>query len=420
MSSSSQRKILEKDLRNFYLDRCLTDNEIAEKLMCTKQAVYKARRKFNINSFSRIERNSKLIKITKRQEEILRGSLLGDACVTTNGEFDITHSAKQFGYLLWLFKNLQPYFGEIRNTRTCRRIRSCTHNFGIQLRKEYYPKNIKKISEELLNKLTQLSLAVWFMDDGQVLPSGTQSRLSTCCFPKEENEIIVTYFKNIWNIKGQVRIYGGYPYIYFNKENTIKFINTIRIHVPISMRYKIRPAVRSSIYLSGGMEFKTKLGGPWRDWITKELDKLGYDAINPVKLELCKEENSDIPIQIKLSQLKLDGKLEEVRHLVRKVLFRKDMFAIQLSDAIIVYYDESVQRGAGTLSEAWEAFREGIPIYLVTDFPVEKIPTWLIGETTHIFSNFEDLLHYITEHSHVIRDQMHAQSVRDKVLDGIY
>ena len=109
-------------------------------------------------------------------------------------------------------------------------------------------------------------------------------------------------------------------------------------------------------YLSGGMEYKKNLGANWREWITEELEKRRHDAINPVKLEMVEEElNTDVPIQVRLTQLKNEGKLEEVRRLVRKVLFRKDMFGIQLSDAMILLYDESTRRGAGTLSEAWEA-----------------------------------------------------------------
>jgi len=173
-------------------------------------------------------------------------------------------------------------------------------------------------------------------------------------------------------------------------------------------------------YLSGGMEYKKNLGMAWRDWLTQELEKRHHDAINPVKLEICEEETDGIPVQARLTQLKDEGKLDEVRQLVRKVLFRKDMFAIQLADALVVFYDESVQKGAGTLSEAWEAFREGVPVYLVTEFPVGKIPTWLIGETARIFASFEELLEYVSEHSYVIRDQMHAQKVRDEVLGGIY
>ncbi len=174
-------------------------------------------------------------------------------------------------------------------------------------------------------------------------------------------------------------------------------------------------------YLSGGMEYKKNLGANWREWITEELEKRRHDAINPVKLEMAEEEvEHDVPIQVRLTNLKNEGKLEEVRRLVRKVLFRKDMFGIQLSDAMIVLYDESTRRGAGTLSEAWEAFREGRPVYLVTEFDMSEVPTWLIGETTKIFNDMEDLLEYVGDHSHVIRDQMQAQQVANDVLGGLY
>ena len=96
------------------------------------------------------------------------------------------------------------------------------------------------------------------------------------------------------------------------------------------------------------------------------------------------------------------------------------MYAIQESDAIVVLYDESTRRGAGTLSEAWEAFREGRPVYLVTEFDMENVPTWLIGETTQIFSTMEDFLEYVSDHSHVIRDKMHAGQIAHDVLGGLY
>jgi hypothetical protein len=115
-------------------------------------------------------------------------------------------------------------------------------------------------------------------------------------------------------------------------------------------------------YLSGGMEYKKKLGAKWRDWLTEQLEELRHDAINPVKLENAsdtEDRDKGFPLQTKLSMLKAEGKLNEVRKIVRDSLFRKDMWAIQLADAIVVLYDESAQKGAGTLSEAWEAFREG-------------------------------------------------------------
>lgn len=176
-------------------------------------------------------------------------------------------------------------------------------------------------------------------------------------------------------------------------------------------------------YLSGGMEYKKNLGKAWRDWLTEQLEEHRHDAINPVKLENVEDSEArdeGFPLQTKLTMLKNEGKLSEVRKIVRDSLFRKDMFAIQLADAIVVLYDESAQKGAGTLSEAWEAFREGVPVYLVTDFPMEDVPTWLIGETTQIFADFEELLEYVKDHSFVIRDQMHARQVAADCLGSIY
>lgn len=172
------------------------------------------------------------------------------------------------------------------------------------------------------------------------------------------------------------------------------------------------------IYLSGGMEFTLDLGIGWREWLTNELKKIGHSALDPTKLE--EDKNLSTPLQRYLTDLKLQGQLDKVREIGRMSLFRKDMHAIQLSDFLVVLYDESVQRGAGTLSEAWEAFREGRPVYLVSEFSLDKIPTWLIAETTEVFSGFEDFLSYIQDHDRVSKDIENAKRVRDEVLHGVY
>ena len=130
-------------------------------------------------------------------------------------------------------------------------------------------------------------------------------------------------------------------------------------------------------YLSGGMEYQAGLGKGWRDEITVRLEEIGHSALDPVKEELGDTEAAafDWPMQ------KLKDDLDEYRHMVRLKMFRKDMLAIQKSDALILLYDESVRRGAGTLAEAWEAFREGKPTYVVTPFERKEVPGWLIGES---------------------------------------
>ena len=171
-------------------------------------------------------------------------------------------------------------------------------------------------------------------------------------------------------------------------------------------------------YLSGGMEYKEDLGMTWREWLTKALDELDHKPIDPTKLELPGVDG--LPVQNQLTQLKLDGKLNEVRKLVRENLFPKDMYGIQLADATVVYYDESVQRGAGTLAEAWESFREGKPVYIVTEFPLAKIPTWLIGESANLFHSFDEFLAYVADENNIIMDMMNSKKTANEVLGGIY
>lgn len=171
-------------------------------------------------------------------------------------------------------------------------------------------------------------------------------------------------------------------------------------------------------YLSGGMEYKKDLGMTWREWLTKELEKVDHKPVDPVKLESPDEEGN--PIQPRLTRLKLEGNLKEVRKLVRNNLFPKDMYGIQLADAMVVYYDESVQKGAGTLAEAWEAFREGKPMYIISELPLEKIPTWLIGESIELFHNFEDFLAYVADDNNLIMDMLSAKKAASEALGDIY
>ena len=95
--------------------------------------------------------------------------------------------------------------------------------------------------------------------------------------------------------------------------------------------------------------------------------------------------------------------LDVKKHLQYKSNFRRHFIYtdIQLvkndSDALIVYYDESVRRGAGTTSECQEAYDHDIPIFLVSAYQdwATEVPGWLQGLTTKIFVSFDDLYVYL-------------------------
>ena len=86
---------------------------------------------------------------------------------------------------------------------------------------------------------------------------------------------------------------------------------------------------------------------------------------------------------------------------MRKHFIETDLKLIkENSDALIVYYDESARRGAGTVSEAQYAYNMNIPIFLVAEYPTieelhKNVSGWLIALSTAYFKSFEELYDYL-------------------------
>lgn len=169
-------------------------------------------------------------------------------------------------------------------------------------------------------------------------------------------------------------------------------------------------------YLSGGMEYKKGLGKGWRENLTEKLVEMGHSVFDPVVEELGDSEAREFDWKIQ----KLAPDLTQYRDMVRRKMFRKDMRGIQLSHAVILLYDESVQRGAGSLAEAWEAFREGRPLYVITQFRREEVPGWLVGESTALFRTANELLDYLASPVQVKQDIKEAKLARDLCLGEVY
>ncbi len=150
---------------------------------------------------------------------------------------------------------------------------------------------------------------------------------------------------------------------------------------------------RGNIYLSGGMQFSPDLGGKWRELCAQRLTEMKYFPIDITALDKAyTAEHGEL-------YLMTDKKNHlQYRSNMRKHFIYTDIQLIEKdSDAIIVYYDESVRRGAGTISECQVAFNNDIPIFLVSAYEdwANEVPGWLLGLTTKFFLSFEDLYNYL-------------------------
>lgn len=201
-------------------------------------------------------------KIIKESRNLLIGLLIGDGTISNNNVFKLAHSKEQKDYLEWKIKQLKD--SGIRNNGLKTYISSNGYNKGKEvyytqlniipfikvLRRVVY-KPFKKLgNRKLLNRLSAREIAIWYMDDGHINYRKTKNRIHgfyikiTTCLPKEELQIIIDYFKEVWDIQFYMFHEGkkenSYSLCCGTKEG-IKFINIVKQYVEQvpSMKYKI-------------------------------------------------------------------------------------------------------------------------------------------------------------------------------------
>lgn len=191
---------------------------------------------------------------TKIQKEIIYGSLLGDMGIYkrknyVNYNINMSHSIKQIDYFMWKFNGLQPYFNKYRrylrkNGYEEMASDSITLPFLHEFASWFYIDKTKIIPKNLYDKLTPISLATWFMDDGHTKKQDGLASIATMCFSRKDHELIQHVLLEKYNlvsgIKEDRRQCGKvYISIKFNRENSIKLFDIIDEHVIDSMKYKI-------------------------------------------------------------------------------------------------------------------------------------------------------------------------------------
>lgn len=195
--------------------------------------------------------------LSKKAREMLFGSLFGDAGVylstkSRHYHLMICHSPRQREYMEWKEGLLKPlttgikqatHYHRIRKKKyTTLTLRSTNHSYFTRLRSLFYPFGKKIIRRKLLNQLSPLGIATWFMDDGT---TGVNNRnypqlfVNSCSYSLKDNQLIKDYFLERWGIETRVHS-PKYPRIYFNKPNAKKLIEIIEPHIVPSMKYKLR------------------------------------------------------------------------------------------------------------------------------------------------------------------------------------
>lgn len=156
------------------------------------------------------------------------------------------------------------------------------------------------------------------------------------------------------------------------------------------------PSSRSTgprVYLSGGMEYAANEGRDWRASLQTWLEEnLAADVFNPNR-----ESQNFFDRRYPGLDFRALKRADPARfQSIVTELVDLDCKEIALrTEYVICFWDEGAMRGAGTKGELTMARYFGKPVYMVTTFPPQEIPGWVLGCTRRIFPSFESLQRFL-------------------------
>jgi recombination protein RecA len=197
------------------------------------------------------------------QWEALLGMLMGDGAVSPSrsghgARLRWGHGAKQVEYAEWkasLFANV--HVSRSSNAKGAVFFDSQPLPELAELREAVYVGGKKVLSHDYLKRLTPLSLALWYMDDGSfsIRAKGLQQRTadgsgrSEMCIEAMEpgsRQRLVDYLSDTWDLRPTLVQRGANKkaYLVFAKDETAKLHALIAPFVHSSMDYKLLPKYR--------------------------------------------------------------------------------------------------------------------------------------------------------------------------------
>jgi len=182
------------------------------------------------------------------KDSLIYGTLLGDSWIFKNekGDYVFSFSQKNKEYAKWKANILGYPYGEYNRKRYDIRTKKYYTNLTIVVkiplskRKRIYDKFYKPnkiVTTEILNKLTNKGICLWYLDDGSVYYNGNNCHisLSVDSFTDNERKLIINYFKKKFSIifrvsRKSIRL--------VNRKDCELFMKKISRFIPKCMEYK--------------------------------------------------------------------------------------------------------------------------------------------------------------------------------------
>jgi recombination protein RecA len=201
------------------------------------------------------------MRLSDFQWEVVLGGLMGDGALSHNqnslaARYRFGHGKKQAAYAEWkasLFSNLTV--SQTTNEKSALFFDIQPLAELTELREAVYIGGKKVFNEDYLKRLTPLSLAIWYMDDGtfSLRAKGLQERTregsgrSEICIEAMEQTTrlrLMEYLIDTWAIVPKLITRAGKAVLVFGKDETAKLHALIAPFVHPSMDYKLLPRFR--------------------------------------------------------------------------------------------------------------------------------------------------------------------------------
>lgn len=239
--------------------------EIAKKHGITREDATFLRQCFQVKAKGPtfINRKKTEIPLTEEQKQIIIGSMLGDATKMGQSAVKMKHGKEQKEYLYWKYRKLSNLVSDKAHHSSPyedkRGYKGLVYRFFTKANTDiedivsmFHDDGKKVVTSDVLDSLTPLSLAVWYMDDGctgfnhrqRVKYPNTKPTLSLCtdCFTKDECEAICDCLKAKFGISAYIKRRKDSMFrVVVHAESSERFLGIIRPYIEKvqCMHYKI-------------------------------------------------------------------------------------------------------------------------------------------------------------------------------------
>lgn len=205
-----------------------------------------------------------MVSLSNQTFALILGSLLGDGSLKlhpgyVNARFSFRHSTKQQAYFEWKAKQC----AEISSKRSIfvqtgdggfsklpkLRYQSLALPALTELYQLTHDKKQFRIQRRWLNRMSSLSLAIWWQDDGSLIGNGKRGVFCTDGFDEASVKLLARYLQVVWGVQTHVgpilRTWNGRQYPQYrlwirSSEELKKFLRIIAPHIVAKdMLYKV-------------------------------------------------------------------------------------------------------------------------------------------------------------------------------------